>query len=114
MELWGGHQAVPSNLHQEQERTQDVHPQPGGNGANPIPSFFHTGVHLPWLIPLLYPSFLYAENILVLQEVMEKLQRINQSLDLMLTALGDARRRLEKHLELLKAIPDLDGEREWV
>lgn len=88
-ELWRGHQAVLSNLHQEQERTQDVHPQPGGNRKNLIPSFFHTRVHLPWLIPLLYPSFLHAESILVLQEVMEKLQKINQSLELMLTALED-------------------------
>ncbi|XP_016151626.1 PREDICTED: uncharacterized protein LOC107603354 [Ficedula albicollis] len=47
------------------------------------------------------------ESILVLQEVMEKLQRVNQSLELMLTALEDAQSRLEKHLEHLKAIPDL-------
>ncbi|XP_063259138.1 uncharacterized protein LOC134553399 [Prinia subflava] len=77
-ELRGGHQGVPSILHQEQERTWDVHPQP--------------------------------ESILVLQEVMEKLQRVNQSLELMLTALEDARSRLEKHLEHLKAIPDQDGQ----
>ncbi|XP_033368380.1 uncharacterized protein LOC107216208 isoform X1 [Parus major] len=73
-QLWGGHQVVPSNLHQEQERTQDVHPQPESN--------------------------------LVLQEVMEKLQKVNQSLELMLTVLEDAR----SHLEHLKAIPDLDGQ----
>ncbi|XP_053800351.1 uncharacterized protein LOC128789002 isoform X1 [Vidua chalybeata] len=77
-ELRGGHQVVPSNLHQEQERPQDVRPQP--------------------------------DNILVLQEVMEKLRRVNQSLELMLTALEDARSRLEKHLEHLKAIPDLGGQ----
>ncbi|TRZ13046.1 hypothetical protein HGM15179_014077 [Zosterops borbonicus] len=76
-ELRGGHQVVPFNFHQEQERTQDVHPQP--------------------------------ESILLLQEVMEKLQRVNQSLEMMLTALEDAQSRLEKHLEHLKAIPDLDG-----
>lgn len=81
--------------------------------ANPIPRFFHTGVHLPQLIPLLFPSLPYAESILVLQQMMEKLQRVNQSLELMLTALEDAQSRLEKHLEHLKAIPDLDGEREW-
>lgn len=45
---------------------------------------------------------------------MEKLQRVNQSLEMMLTALEDAQSRLEKHLEHLKAIPDLDGEQEWV
>uniref|UniRef100_A0A803V0M2 Uncharacterized protein n=1 Tax=Ficedula albicollis TaxID=59894 RepID=A0A803V0M2_FICAL len=50
------------------------------------------------------------ESILVLQEVMEKLQRVNQSLELMLTALEDAQSRLEKHLEHLKAIPDLTGQ----
>ncbi|KAM7072196.1 uncharacterized protein M8220_013168 isoform 2-T3 [Acridotheres tristis] len=77
-ELQRRHQVVPPKLHQEQERTQDVHPQP--------------------------------ENILVLQEVMEKLQRVNQSLELMLMALEDAQSRLEKHLEHLKAIPDLDGQ----
>ncbi|XP_066064262.1 protein brambleberry-like [Chamaea fasciata] len=77
-ELRGGHQVVPFKFHQEQERTQDVHPQP--------------------------------ESILVLQEVMEKLQRVNQSLELMLTALEDAQSHLEKHLEHLKAIPDLDGQ----
>ncbi|XP_066193186.1 protein brambleberry-like [Sylvia atricapilla] len=77
-ELLGGHQVVPSSLHQKQGRTQDSHPQP--------------------------------ESILVLQEVMEKLQTVNQSLELMLTALEDARSRLEKHLEHLKAIPDLDGQ----
>ncbi|XP_064562860.1 uncharacterized protein LOC135444714 isoform X1 [Zonotrichia leucophrys gambelii] len=81
-ELQGGHQVVPSNLHQEQERPQDVHPQP--------------------------------ESILVLQEVMEKLQRVNQSLELMLTALENAQSRLEKHLEHLKAIPDLDGQSQSV
>ncbi|XP_039921017.1 uncharacterized protein LOC120753128 [Hirundo rustica] len=73
-----GPQVVLSNLHQEQERTQDVHPQP--------------------------------ESILVLQEVMEKLRRVNQSLALMLTALEDAQSQLEKHLERLKAVPDLDGQ----
>ncbi|KAL2308592.1 hypothetical protein Nmel_001644 [Mimus melanotis] len=78
VELRGRHQVVPPNLHQEQERTQDVHPQP--------------------------------ENILVLQEVMEKLRRVNQSLELMLMALEDAQSRLEKHLEHLKAIPDLNGQ----
>ncbi|XP_037985922.1 protein brambleberry-like [Motacilla alba alba] len=113
-ELPRGHQVFPSNLHQEQERPQDVQPQPGGNTANPIPRFFHTRVHLPQLIPLLFPSFPYAESILVLQEVMEKLQRVNQSLELMLTALEDARSRLEKHLEHLKAIPDLDGQSQSV
>uniref|UniRef100_A0A8C3QZC1 Uncharacterized protein n=1 Tax=Cyanoderma ruficeps TaxID=181631 RepID=A0A8C3QZC1_9PASS len=77
-ELPVGHQVVPFNFHQEQEKTQDVHPQP--------------------------------ESILVLQEVMEKLQRINQSLELMLTTLEDAQSHLEKHLEHLKAIPDLDGQ----
>ncbi|XP_059724162.1 uncharacterized protein LOC132338500 isoform X4 [Haemorhous mexicanus] len=77
-ELQGGQL---SNLHQEQERPQDIHPQP--------------------------------ESILVLQEVMEKLQRVNQSLELMLMALEDAQSRLEKHLEHLKAVPDLDGEWEW-
>ncbi|XP_053834250.1 uncharacterized protein LOC128807715 isoform X2 [Vidua macroura] len=77
-ELRGGHQVVPSNLHQEQERPQDVRPQP--------------------------------DNILVLQEVMEKLRRVNQSLELMLAALEDARSQLEKHLEHLKAIPDLGGQ----
>ncbi|KAL9869897.1 protein brambleberry-like isoform 3-T3 [Geothlypis trichas] len=81
-ELQGGHQVVPSNLHQEQERPQDVHPQP--------------------------------ESILVLQQMMEKLQRVNQSLELMLTALEDAQSRLEKHLEHLKAIPDLDGQSQSV
>ncbi|XP_041255592.1 protein brambleberry-like [Onychostruthus taczanowskii] len=81
-ELWGGHQVVPSNLHQEQERPQDVHPQP--------------------------------ESILVLQEVLEKLQRVKQSLELMLTALEDAQSQLEKHLEHLKAIPDLDGQSQSV
>uniref|UniRef100_A0A8C5NK46 Uncharacterized protein n=1 Tax=Junco hyemalis TaxID=40217 RepID=A0A8C5NK46_JUNHY len=81
-ELQGGPQVVPSKLHQEQERPQDVHPQP--------------------------------ESILVLQEVMEKLQRVNQSLELMLTALEDAQSRLEKHLEHLKAIPDLDGQSQSV
>uniref|UniRef100_A0A8D2N7G1 Uncharacterized protein n=1 Tax=Zonotrichia albicollis TaxID=44394 RepID=A0A8D2N7G1_ZONAL len=113
-ELQGGHQVVPSNLHQEQERPQDVHPQPGGNTANPIPRFFHTGVHLPQLIPLLFPSFPCPESILVLQEVMEKLQRVNQSLELMLTALENTQSRLEKHLEHLKAIPDLDGQSQSV
>ncbi|XP_058686089.1 uncharacterized protein LOC131575093 [Poecile atricapillus] len=73
-QLQGGHQVAPSNLHQEQERTQDIHPQPESN--------------------------------LVLQEVMEKLQKVNQSLELMLTVLKDAR----SHLEHLKAIPDLDGQ----
>ncbi|XP_054126314.1 uncharacterized protein LOC128933371 [Melozone crissalis] len=81
-ELRAGHQVVPSNLHQEQERPQDVHPQP--------------------------------ESILVLQEVMEKLQKVNQSLELMLTALEDAQSRLEKHLEHLKAIPDPDGQSQSV
>ncbi|XP_063009020.1 protein brambleberry-like [Melospiza melodia melodia] len=81
-ELQGGHQVVPSNLHQEQERPQDVHPQP--------------------------------ESILVLQEVMEKLQKVNQSLELVLTALEDAQSRLEKHLEHLKAIPDPDGQSQSV
>ncbi|XP_018771829.1 uncharacterized protein LOC108962334 [Serinus canaria] len=81
-ELQGEHQAVLSNLHQEQERPQDIHPQP--------------------------------ESILVLQEVMEKLQRVNQSLELMLMALEDAQSRLEKHLEHLKAIPDLDGQSQSV
>uniref|UniRef100_A0A674H5N2 Uncharacterized protein n=1 Tax=Taeniopygia guttata TaxID=59729 RepID=A0A674H5N2_TAEGU len=76
-QLRGGHQVVPSNLHQQQERSQDVHPQP--------------------------------ESILVLQEVTEKLRRVNQSLELMLTALEDAQIQLEKHLEQLRAIPDLDG-----
>lgn len=42
------------------------------------------------------------------------MRRVNQSLELMLTALEAARSRLEKHLEHLKAIPDPDGEREWV
>ncbi|RMC14689.1 hypothetical protein DUI87_06861 [Hirundo rustica rustica] len=50
------------------------------------------------------------ESILVLQEVMEKLRRVNQSLALMLTALEDAQSQLEKHLERLKAVPDLDGQ----
>lgn len=113
-ELLEGHQVVPFNPRQEQERTRDVHPQLGGNAANPIPSFFYTGVHLPQLIPLLYPSFPHAESDLVLQDVMEKLRRVNQSLELMLTALEAARSQLEKHLEHLKAIPDADGEREWV
>ncbi|XP_030827523.1 uncharacterized protein LOC115917540 [Camarhynchus parvulus] len=81
-ELQGGHQVLPSNFHQEQERPQDVHPQP--------------------------------ESILVLQEVMEKLQKVNQSLELMLTALEDAQSQLEKHLEHLKAIPDLDGQSQSV
>ncbi|CAN8183637.1 unnamed protein product [Coccothraustes coccothraustes] len=81
-DLQGGHQVVPSSLHQEQERPQDVHPQP--------------------------------ESILVLQKVMEKLQRVNQSLELMLMALEDAQSRLEKHLEHLKAIPDLDGQSQSV
>ncbi|XP_059724178.1 uncharacterized protein LOC132338500 isoform X5 [Haemorhous mexicanus] len=78
-ELQGGQL---SNLHQEQERPQDIHPQP--------------------------------ESILVLQEVMEKLQRVNQSLELMLMALEDAQSRLEKHLEHLKAVPDLDGQSQSV
>ncbi|XP_041892474.1 uncharacterized protein LOC121668626 [Corvus kubaryi] len=77
-ELREGHQVVPFNLYQEQERTQDVHPQ--------------------------------LESNLVLQEVMEKLRRVNQSLELMLMVLEDARSRLEKHLEHLKAIPDPDGQ----
>ncbi|KAM4794567.1 protein brambleberry-like [Cyanocitta cristata] len=77
-ELQEGHQVVPFNLHQEQERTQDVHPQ--------------------------------LESNLVLQEVMEKLRRVNQSLELMLMALEDAQSWLEKHLEHLKAIPDPDGQ----
>ncbi|KAF4802817.1 hypothetical protein TURU_021670 [Turdus rufiventris] len=50
------------------------------------------------------------ESILLLQEVMEKLQRVNQSLELTLMALEDVQSRLEKHLEHLKAIPDLDGQ----
>ncbi|XP_058669485.1 uncharacterized protein LOC131563444 [Ammospiza caudacuta] len=83
-ELQGGHQVVPSNFHQKQERPQDVHPQPD------------------------------AESILVLQEVMEKLQKVNQSLELVLTALEDAQSQLEKHLEHLKAIPDLDGQSQSV
>ncbi|XP_056341446.1 protein brambleberry-like [Oenanthe melanoleuca] len=78
VDLQAGRQVVPPKLHQEQERTQHVHPQP--------------------------------ESILVLQEVMEKLQRVNQSLELMLAALEDAQSRLEKHLEHLKAIPDLAGQ----
>ncbi|XP_032937277.1 uncharacterized protein LOC117007914 [Catharus ustulatus] len=52
----------------------------------------------------------HPESILLLQGVMEKLQRVNQSLELMLMALEDAQSRLEKHLEHLKAIPDLDGQ----
>lgn len=39
-QLRGGHPVVPSSLHQQQERSQDVHPQPGGNVANPIPTGF--------------------------------------------------------------------------
>ncbi|XP_039570418.1 uncharacterized protein LOC120504710 [Passer montanus] len=54
------------------------------------------------------------ESILLLQEVMEKLQRVNQSLELMLTALEDARSRLEKHLEHLKSIPAPDGQSQSV
>ncbi|XP_027488257.1 uncharacterized protein LOC113941293 isoform X2 [Corapipo altera] len=50
------------------------------------------------------------ESALVLQEVMEKLQRLNQSLELTLEALEDARSRLENHLELLKAVPNPDGQ----
>lgn len=89
-------------------------PSQVGTQQLPFPAFFHIGVHLPWLIPLLYPSFPFAESILLFQEVMEKLQRVNQSLELTLMALEDVQSRLEKHLEHLKAIPDLDGEQEWV
>ncbi|XP_064495155.1 protein brambleberry-like isoform X3 [Pseudopipra pipra] len=50
------------------------------------------------------------ESALVLQEVMEKLQRLNQSLELTLEALEDTRSRLENHLERLKAVPNPDGQ----
>ncbi|XP_032549331.1 uncharacterized protein LOC116789522 isoform X2 [Chiroxiphia lanceolata] len=50
------------------------------------------------------------ESALVLQEVMEKLQRLNQSLELTLEALEDSRSRLENHLEHLKAVPNPDGQ----
>ncbi|XP_017695420.1 PREDICTED: uncharacterized protein LOC108510262 isoform X2 [Lepidothrix coronata] len=50
------------------------------------------------------------ESALVLREVMEKLQRLNQSLELMLEALEDTRSRLENHLERLKAVPNPDGQ----
>ncbi|XP_027764442.1 uncharacterized protein LOC114070988 [Empidonax traillii] len=49
-------------------------------------------------------------NDLLLQQVMEKLQRLNQSLELMLEALEDARSRLENHLEHLQAVPSPDGQ----
>ncbi|XP_027564583.1 uncharacterized protein LOC113981404, partial [Neopelma chrysocephalum] len=50
------------------------------------------------------------ESALVLQEVMEKLQRLSQSLELMLEASENARSRLENHLERLKAVPNPDGQ----
>ncbi|XP_039246761.1 uncharacterized protein LOC120325186 [Pipra filicauda] len=50
------------------------------------------------------------ESALVLREVMEKLQKLNQSLELMLEALEDTQSQLENHLERLKAVPSPDGQ----
>ncbi|XP_064255597.1 uncharacterized protein LOC135286389 isoform X1 [Passer domesticus] len=77
-------------------------------GHQVVPSSFHQEQERPRGV---HPQ---PESILLLQEVMEKLQRVNQSLELMLTALEDARSRLEKHLEHLKSIPAPDGQSQSV
>ncbi|KAM6446051.1 protein brambleberry-like [Rhynochetos jubatus] len=71
-------------------------------------------VQLPPLILMLYPSPPRAECDLSLllaqqrqmEEVMEKLQRVNQSLGLMLVAMEGAQSQLENHLQHLHAILD--------
>lgn len=99
-----------------------IRPPPGAgrnSGCSPPTRWEHSKPHSRIFShpgassPLLCPSFPRPERILLLREVMEKLWKLNQSLELMLTALGDARIRLEKHLEHLKATPDPEGEREW-
>lgn len=75
-------------------------------------------MQLPWLIPTPYPSPPCAESDLVLllaqqcqmEEVMENLRQVNQSLGLMLAAVEGARNLLENRLEQLHAVLDPAGE----
>ncbi|XP_051467378.1 protein brambleberry-like [Apus apus] len=80
-----GHRVVLSSLHQAQERAQDVHPQLESDVA-----------------------LLLAQQH-QMEEVMEKLQRVNQSLGLVLVAVEGARNRLENHLQDLHAVLDPTG-----
>lgn len=122
-----GHQVVLSDIHHAHEKDQDVYSQLGGHAANPVPvSFFCTGTPLgaalpaESLIPMTYPSPPHAESDLALllaqqrrvEEVMEKLRQVNQSLGLMLATTEDARSRLENHLRHLHAVLDPAGELE--
>lgn len=75
-------------------------------------------MQLPQLILVPYPSLPCAESNLALllaqqrqmEEVMEKLQRVNRSLGLMLVAVEGARSRLENSLQHLHAVLDPAGE----
>ncbi|XP_051627941.1 protein brambleberry-like [Manacus candei] len=75
-----------------------------GEGHRVFPSHLPQEQERPWDV---YPR---RESALVLREVMENLQRLNQSLELMLEVLEDAPSRLENHLERLTAIPNPDGQ----
>ncbi|XP_009880575.1 PREDICTED: protein brambleberry-like [Charadrius vociferus] len=72
-----GHRLVLSDLHHEQERAQDIYSQLESDLA-----------------------LLLAQQ-RRMEEVMEKLQRVNQSLGLMLAAVEGAQNQLENHLENL-------------
>ncbi|KAM9235916.1 protein brambleberry-like [Leptosomus discolor] len=82
---WEGHRVVLSDLHQAQERAQDVYSQLESNLA-----------------------LLLAQQ-RQMEEVMEKLWRVNQSLELTLEAVEGARSWLENHLQHLHAALDPAG-----
>ncbi|KAM6278355.1 protein brambleberry-like [Spheniscus humboldti] len=84
--LQEGHRVVLSDLHHAQERARDVYSQLESNLA-----------------------LLLAQQ-RQMEEVMEKLQRVNRSLGLMLVAVEGARSRLENSLQHLHAVLDPAGQ----
>ncbi|XP_050771716.1 protein brambleberry-like isoform X1 [Gymnogyps californianus] len=85
MGLREGHRVVLSDLHHAQEKAQDIYSQLESDLARLL-------AQQRWM-----------------EEVMEKLRRVNQSLGLMLAAVEGARSRLENSLQHLHAILDPAG-----
>lgn len=78
-------------------------------------------MELSHLTPTLCPSSPCAESDFSflaqqheMEQVMEKLQQINQSLELMLTAMESAQKQLEKHLQHIHDVLNPTSELGWV
>ncbi|XP_071594664.1 protein brambleberry-like isoform X6 [Heliangelus exortis] len=85
VELQEGHWVVPPNPHQAEEKAWDVHSQRESN-----------------------TSLLLAQQHWM-EEMMEKLQKVNQSLGLLLVAMEGAQNQLENHLQELHSVLEPSG-----